>query len=240
MSLGEATPATVDLGRIGYDNAWQAVRFVVTLRNRSAVPLVCATPAEPLPSYLWLGRAPWLASSRPALPAPGPHDDGGAVVRAQLLVAPPEAATDPLSSGGGWPTWELAPHGTAEVHGVVFPARLVAAVGAADPLAVNAPWASTLALRNLGNPAQALTVALAAQLTTYELRWTRLADGDCVVLPTLAYPPPRDVASLGDPWFAINNVADRAVPLEVRPLPSLESLALPWPWPVLTLVFVAH
>jgi len=55
VAKGQAEPSSLDLGKIGFFNAWDDVEFNITLRNTSAAPLVLGVPA--LPGYLLLDPA---------------------------------------------------------------------------------------------------------------------------------------------------------------------------------------
>jgi len=231
-SLGAFEPPAVDLGAVGYDNAWQSVPVAVALRNAASVPLYCELPA--LPPFLRLVST----ATAPTADAAGHAGPPGADVAVAadrrdaafaLLTAPPEPPWLPETGATGGAAAAAAAASDAAAPPVRFvvpprdalplqlelaPAVLYATVTDGERASFNGPWTFDLKATNLGNPKAPLVLRLTAHIGTYELRLARLGEGERVLLPPITYPPPA-TGLISDPWFTVDNVADRSVAFEV-------------------------
>ena len=228
-SLGAFEPPAVELGAIGYDNAWQPVPVSVALRNAASVPLYCELPALP-PFLRLLPSAATPTTNGTCHPGPPGTDVAVAVDRRDaafaLLTAPPEPRLPETAAADGAATaaasvavtppmrFVVPPRDAVELQLELAPAVLYATLTDGERASFNGPWTFDLKATNLGNPKAPLVLRLTAHVGTYELRLARLGDSERVFLPPITYPPPA-TGLISDPWFTVDNVADRSVAFEV-------------------------
>eukprot|EP00899_Mesostigma_viride_P021185 jgi/Mesvir1/29068/Mv18376-RA.1 len=201
QSIGELEPATVDLGPIGFSNAWADVSFKVCVRNVSEVP-VCFRIAVAVST-----------NSSQANPKPGSGGPSASKHSAGAVNPPPSMNLMAAGINAGTSVdcvvrGVIPPGETGSLTFVLRAARLP------PRMAGESSW--SIRVDNESNASNIMEARVIAQITPCMVRVTGLKDGSAVLLPTLTVPPPPSARPCGD-YFTMENLADRSVNVSLEP-----------------------
>eukprot|EP00026_Physarum_polycephalum_P000546 Phypoly_transcript_00547.p1 GENE.Phypoly_transcript_00547~~Phypoly_transcript_00547.p1 ORF type:complete len:849 (+),score=185.30 Phypoly_transcript_00547:148-2547(+) len=213
LSMGQVTPDVVDVGKVGYENSWKEIRIPIELKNLSEVPLATKSEFTSPGGALYLLSAPTSSPAQSPVPSPVPSPMPSPSLTVVRRGSLPELGKEDVPKIPQPPPVPLQPKASVVPVSESKFFTLVLDVSKLERTA--GAFACKAQFVNVNNPQNKMVVNITGVITLTVLKFSRVTDGNNIVLPDLVHPQPQP-AQNADEWFSVENLSDKSLKLALE------------------------